>query len=137
MIENFRHRGLKRLYEKGDKSRLRPDIADKAELYLSVLDSAEKLEELDITGFNFHRLTGDMRGFYSVFVWIGGFLGRNRLETNDNFKEMKNVDGMSLDVSRDIIKLNPTHPIRLFFCSTHFADPRSTKNNQKSTTYIK
>ncbi|MBT3184523.1 MAG: plasmid maintenance system killer protein [Nitrospina sp.] len=68
MIENFRHRGLKRLYEKGDKSRLRPDIADKAELYLSVLDSAEKLEELDITGFNFHRLTGDMRGFYSVFV---------------------------------------------------------------------
>ena len=68
MIGNFRHRGLKRLYERGDKSRLRPDIANKAELFLSVLDSAEKLEELDITGFSFHPLTGNLRGFYSVFV---------------------------------------------------------------------
>ena len=68
MIENFRHKGLKRLYERGDKSRLRPDIANKAELYLSLLDSAEKLEELDITGFSFHPLKGNMRGFYSVFV---------------------------------------------------------------------
>ncbi len=68
MIENFRHRGLKRLYERGDKSHLRPDIADKAELYLSVLDAAEELAELDITGISFHPLTGNMRGFYSVFV---------------------------------------------------------------------
>lgn len=68
MIENFRHRGLKRLYEQGDKSRLRPDIAHKAELYLSVLDSAEKLEELDIIGFSFHPLKGNLRGFYSVAV---------------------------------------------------------------------
>ncbi len=68
MIGNFRHKGLKRLYEKGDKSRLRPDIADKAELYLSILDSAENLKELDITGFGFHPLTGNRRGFYSVHV---------------------------------------------------------------------
>lgn len=68
MIDNFRHRGLKRLYERSDKSRLRSDIANKAEIYLSVLDSAEKLEELDITGFSIHPLTGNMLGFYSVFV---------------------------------------------------------------------
>jgi proteic killer suppression protein len=67
-IENFRHKGLKRLYEKGDKSRLRQDIANKAELYLSVLDNAEKLEELNITGFSLHPLTGNRLGFYSVFV---------------------------------------------------------------------
>lgn len=41
---------------------------NKAELYLSVLDSAETLEELDITGFGLHPLKGNMRGFYSVFV---------------------------------------------------------------------
>ncbi|OGW14476.1 MAG: peptidase [Nitrospinae bacterium RIFCSPLOWO2_12_FULL_47_7] len=68
MIESFRNRSLKRLYKMGDKSRLRPDIADKAEIYLSVLDSAETLEELDITGFGFHPLKGSMRGFFSVFV---------------------------------------------------------------------
>lgn len=68
MIESFRHRGLKKLYEKGDKSRLRPDIADKAELYLSILDSAETLEELNVMGFGFHPLKGNLRGLYSVFV---------------------------------------------------------------------
>lgn len=68
MIENFKHRGLKKLYEKGDRSGLRTDIADKAELYLSILDTAQTVQELEITGFGFHRLTGNLRGFYSVFV---------------------------------------------------------------------
>jgi toxin HigB-1 len=68
MIESFRHRGLKKLYEKGDGTRLRSDIADKAELYLSVLDSAETTKDLDIIGFGFHPLKGNMRGFYSVVV---------------------------------------------------------------------
>ena len=68
MIENFKHRGLKKLYDKGDKSGLRTDIAEKAELYLSILDTAETVQELDILGFGFHRLTGNYRGFYSVKV---------------------------------------------------------------------
>ncbi|NKB82820.1 MAG: plasmid maintenance system killer protein [Nitrospirales bacterium] len=68
MIENFKHRGLKRLYDKGDRSGLRTDIAEKAELYLSILDTAETVQELDILGFRFHRLTGNLRGFYSVTV---------------------------------------------------------------------
>jgi proteic killer suppression protein len=68
MIHNIKHRGLRRLYEKGDKKGLRTDIANKAELYLSILDTAESVEELRIIGFNFHALTGDKRGFYSVYV---------------------------------------------------------------------
>ena len=68
MIENFKHRGLKKLYDKGDRIGLRTDIADKAELYLSILDTAETVQELDITGFGLHRLTGNLKGFYSVFV---------------------------------------------------------------------
>jgi proteic killer suppression protein len=68
MIENFRHRALKKLYEKGDRSGLRTDIADKAELYLSILDTARTVQELDITGFSFHRLTGNLKEFYSVTV---------------------------------------------------------------------
>ncbi len=68
MIENFKHRGLKKLYDKGDRSSLRTDIADKAELYLSILDTAETVQELDVTGLGFHRLTGNLKGFYSVVV---------------------------------------------------------------------
>lgn len=68
MIRNIKHRGLRRLYERGDRSGLRTDIAAKAALYLTVLDTAERIDELDITGFGFHALRGDMRGLYSVYV---------------------------------------------------------------------
>ena len=68
MIRNIKHRGLRRLYQRGDKSGLRPDIAEKAELYLSILDTAERVEELDVTGFSFHALRGNMRGLFSVSV---------------------------------------------------------------------
>jgi hypothetical protein len=34
MIVTLRHKGLKLLYEKNDRSRLRPDIAAKAERFL-------------------------------------------------------------------------------------------------------
>ena len=59
---------MKRLYGRGDRSGLRPDIADKAELYLSILDTAGSVEELDVTGFGFHALKGGRRGYYSVYV---------------------------------------------------------------------
>ena len=68
MIESFKHKGLKKLYEKGDRSGLRTDIADKAELYLSILDTAQSLEKLDCKGFALHRLTGNMKGWFSVWV---------------------------------------------------------------------
>ncbi len=66
MIDNFKHRGLKRLYQTGDNSKLRSDIADKAERFLSVLDEAVCLDDIDLPGYRLHALTGNRRGFYSV-----------------------------------------------------------------------
>ena len=68
MIKSCKHNGLQKLYEKGVRSGLRTDIAMKAELYLSILDTASSLKELDMTGFSFHPLRGNLRGFYSVVV---------------------------------------------------------------------
>lgn len=68
MIESFKHKGLKRLYEKGDKSKLRSDIVDKAELFLSILDQAETIQECNIVGFGLHELKGDLKGYWSVVV---------------------------------------------------------------------
>ena len=68
MIASFKHKGLKRLYEKGDRRGLRTDIGNKAELYLSILDTAGAVGELDITGFNFHALAGNLKGFFGVSV---------------------------------------------------------------------
>ena len=40
MIERLKHRGLKRLYEKDDRSGIRPDLLDTIERILALLDAA-------------------------------------------------------------------------------------------------
>ena len=40
MIENFKDRRLKRLYERGDRSKIRADLVDKVERILARLDQA-------------------------------------------------------------------------------------------------
>jgi plasmid maintenance system killer protein len=38
MIKSFRHRGLQRLYERGDRSRINATLVDKVETALGLLD---------------------------------------------------------------------------------------------------
>lgn len=68
LIESFRHRGLKRLFEKGDRSKIRPDLAEKAKRILAKIDEAEEAEELNFPGYNLHKLTGDLKGFWSIYL---------------------------------------------------------------------
>lgn len=68
MIENFRDRRLKRLYERGDRSRVAADLVDKVERILFRLDHALVIEDMDLPGYRFHRLTGDLKGFWSVSI---------------------------------------------------------------------
>lgn len=62
MIRSFRHRGLKRLYERGDRSRLPTEMADKTEDILAALDVARTLENVDRPYFRLHPLTGGRKG---------------------------------------------------------------------------
>ena len=68
MIKSFNDRRLKRLYERGDRSRVAPDMADKIENILGVLDRAGCVEAMSLPGFRLHRLRGDLAGFWSVTV---------------------------------------------------------------------
>jgi proteic killer suppression protein len=68
VIESFRHRGLKRLYEKGDRSGLPAARIEKIENILSLLDAASAPQDLDIPGFRLHPLKGELKGFWSVMV---------------------------------------------------------------------
>jgi toxin HigB-1 len=68
MIKSFRHRGLKRLYERGDRSRIRPDLVDTVEDILARLDVATIPHALDLPGYRLHPLKGDLKGFWSVTV---------------------------------------------------------------------
>jgi len=84
MIRGFKHRGLKRLYERGDRSGIRPDLLEAVEDILGRLDRATTPQALNLPGYRLHPLKGDMRGFWSVTVranWRIIF----RFEGNDAF----------------------------------------------------
>ena len=68
MIENFRDRRLKRLYEREDRSRIAAELADKVERILFRLDNALVIEDMDLPGYRLHRLKGDLREFWSISV---------------------------------------------------------------------
>ena len=68
MIRSFKHRGLKRLYERDDRGGIRPDLVDTVERILTVLDSAMTPQALDIPGYRLHPLKGDLKGFWAVTV---------------------------------------------------------------------
>ena len=68
MIKSFRHRGLQRLYERGDRSRINPTLVEKVETALGLLDVAETPEAVNLPGYRMHPLRGDLRGFWSIRV---------------------------------------------------------------------
>ncbi len=68
MIETIKHKGLRRLYEKNDRSGIRPDMVDKVQKILSALEAADSPEDMALPMFRFHPLTGDRRGTFSVTV---------------------------------------------------------------------
>ncbi len=68
MISSFKHRGLNRLYERGDRSGIRPDLLETVEDILGRLDVAATPQALDLPGYRLHPLKGELKGFWSVMV---------------------------------------------------------------------
>jgi proteic killer suppression protein len=68
VFRSFRRRGLKRPYERDDKSQVRADMLEKFENILALLDRADMPEVMNLPGFGLHRLRGDLRGFWAVTV---------------------------------------------------------------------
>jgi proteic killer suppression protein len=68
MIVGFRHKGLKLLYEKGDRRRVLADYADKIERVLARLDEASEPGNMDLPGYRLHPLKGDLAGYWSISI---------------------------------------------------------------------
>jgi proteic killer suppression protein len=68
VIQGFRHKGLKRLFEDGDRKGLRADYVEKIEHILAVLDRARVPEDMHLPGFRLHPLKGNLKGFHAVTV---------------------------------------------------------------------
>ena len=68
MIVSFRHKGLKILYEKGDRRRISPEFVNKIERILARLDEAGGPRDMDLPGFRLHPLKADYAGYWAVDV---------------------------------------------------------------------
>lgn len=68
MIRSFRSKALARYWLKGDERGLRPDWRAKVRIILSRLDGARAPSEMNLPGFRFHPLTGNLKGRFAVLV---------------------------------------------------------------------
>ena len=82
LIRSFRHRGLRRLYERDDPSRIAADQLDRITLALADLDAAGKPSDLDLPGYRLHPLRGDRRGLWSISI-TGNWRMTFRFEAGD------------------------------------------------------
>jgi proteic killer suppression protein len=68
VIKSFRHKGLKRLFETGDRRGVTPELADRLRRQLDVLNRARSTRDLNLPGYRLHQLKGNRAGTWSVTV---------------------------------------------------------------------
>lgn len=68
MILSFRHKGLRRLFEEDDRSKLDAQDADKIARILARLNQSRGPQDMAVPGFRLHPLKGNLKGFWAVTV---------------------------------------------------------------------
>lgn len=68
MIRSFRHKGLARLFERADRSRVRQDLVARIEEILATLDSATTVQGMDRPSYRLHPLKDNLKGQWAVTV---------------------------------------------------------------------
>jgi toxin HigB-1 len=68
MIDSFNHKGLKRLFEDGDRKLLRADLVERIATLLGYLDTAKVIDDLDIPSLRLHPLKGEFKGYWAITV---------------------------------------------------------------------
>ncbi len=70
MIKSFRHKGLRKLFEKDEIKSVPSQFADKIKRRLDAIYAAKEITDLNLPGFKLHELEGKRKGTWSV--WITG-----------------------------------------------------------------
>jgi toxin HigB-1 len=68
MIESFRHKGLRQLFEDDNARGVNAEHVRKIKQILAVLHAAEDIEAMRLPTFSLHALKGDLKGFWAVTV---------------------------------------------------------------------
>jgi proteic killer suppression protein len=68
MIESFRHKGLKQLFQQDSSKGVSPEHVRKIKQILAVMDAAQNVDALDLPTFGLHPLKGNFKGSWAVTV---------------------------------------------------------------------
>ena len=68
MIKSFLHKGLQTFFEKGSKAGIQPHHATRLSRQLIRLGVATSPNYMNVPGWKFHGLSGDLAGHYSITV---------------------------------------------------------------------
>jgi proteic killer suppression protein len=68
MIESFKHKGLRQLFEDDNPRGVNPEHIRKIGQILAALYAAQTIEALNLPTFRLNPLTGNLKGFWSITV---------------------------------------------------------------------
>jgi proteic killer suppression protein len=68
VIKSFRHDGVERFFHTGSKAGIRPDHAKRLRLQLAQLNAATSAADMNLPGWDWHTLTGELSGHWAVTV---------------------------------------------------------------------
>lgn len=70
MIKTFRHKGIEAFFENGNKADIQPSHAAKLACQLRQLNDARTASDMNMPGWKWRPLSGDLSGHWSV--WVNG-----------------------------------------------------------------
>jgi proteic killer suppression protein len=82
MIRNFKHKGLKQLFEKDTKSGVNSQHVKRLKMILALLETSESIEDMDLPGLKLHQLKGKRKDTWSL-KFSGNWRVTFRLEKGD------------------------------------------------------
>ncbi|MEJ5113196.1 type II toxin-antitoxin system RelE/ParE family toxin [Erwinia billingiae] len=68
MIKSWKHGGLKEFYETGSTRKVNPQHEKRLRERLRIIDLAEQIEDINLTGYKLHPMKGERRGIWSITV---------------------------------------------------------------------
>jgi toxin HigB-1 len=84
MIQKFKHKGLRQLFESGKASGVNSQHLTRIQKILALLETASTIEDMNLPGLDLHQLKGNRKGEWAVKV-SGNWRITFKLEKGDAF----------------------------------------------------
>jgi proteic killer suppression protein len=68
VIKSFRHKGLRRLFETGERQGVIPELATRLKRQMDVLNRARTIIDMNLPGYRLHQLKGNRTGTWTIAV---------------------------------------------------------------------